>query len=156
MKIRKSTEKDFEGMMKIGRKLHPKWFDRFAIKQSMPLDLKIHKGFVAEERGKVLGFVTYTSNEGETKISWIGADPKFQRKGIGTKLLKRLEKELKKLGIKELRVETVAESEKYEPYEITRAFYQKMGFKVERIRKAKDKDTGKEFELATYVKRLSD
>jgi len=84
MKIRKSAEKDFEGMTKVAKKLHPKWFDKFAIKKSMPLDLKIHKGFVAEERGKVLGFVTYTSNKGEMKISWIGVDPKFQRKGIGT------------------------------------------------------------------------
>jgi len=154
MKIRKSTEKDFKGMMRVAKKLHPKWFNNFAINKSMPLDLKIHKCFVVEEKSKILGFATYTSNEGETKISWIGVDPKFHRKGIGTRLLKRLEKELKKSGIKELRVETVAKSIKYKPYEITRTFYEKIGFKVEKVRKTKDKDTGKEFDLATFVKKL--
>jgi len=154
MKIRKSTEKDFEGMMKIAKKLHPKWFDKFAINVSMPLDLKIHKGFVAEEKGKILGFVTYTSNEGETKISWIGVEPEFQGKGIGTKLLRKLEKELKRIGVKDLRVETVGDSTKYKPYEITRAFYRKMGFRVEKVRKIRSKDTGEEFNLATFIKKF--
>lgn len=154
MKIRKSSEKDFKGMIVVAKNLHPKWFDRFAINKSMPLDLRIHKGFVAEENGEILGFITYTSNDGETKISWIGVNPKFQRKGIGTKLLKRLEKELNKLGAKELRVETVAETENYKPYEITRTFYKKMGFEFGKVKKVKSKDTGQEFNLATYVKKL--
>jgi len=154
MKIRKSTEKDYDGMMEVAKKLHPKWFDRFAINKSIPLDLKIHKGYVAEEKGRILGFVTYTSNEGETKISWIGVDPKFQRRGIGTKLLRKLREKLKKMKIKDLRVETVAESEKAKPYEITRLFYKKMGFKVEKVRKVKSKDTGREFNMATFVKKL--
>lgn len=154
MKIRKSTKEDFEGMMEIAKKLHPKWFDNFAINKSMPLDLKIHKGFVAEGKGKILGFITYTSNEGETKISWIGVDPKFHRQGIGSKLLQRLENELKKLGITDLRVETVADTTKYKPYEITRAFYKKAGFKVEKVRTVKSKDTGRKFDMATFVKKL--
>lgn len=154
MKIRKSTEKDFKEMIRIAKKLHPKWFDKFAVNKSMPLDLKIHKGFVAEEKNKILGFITYTSNEGEVKISWIGVNPEFQKRWIGTELLKKLEKELKRIGIKELRVETVAETENYKPYEITRAFYKKLNFKVERVRKVKSKDTGEKFDLATFVKKL--
>jgi len=47
MKIRQSTEKDFRKMTSVAKKLHPKWFDNFAISKSIPLDLKIHKGFVA-------------------------------------------------------------------------------------------------------------
>jgi len=155
MKVRESDEKDFQGMMKVAKKLHPKWFDNFAINKSIPLDLKIHKGFVAEEKGKILGFITYTSGEGEAKISWIGVPPKFQKRGIGTKLLKTLEKELKKMAVKELRVETLADSVKYKPYGPTRDFYKEMEFKLEKVKKMKSKDTGEKFDMAVLFKKLN-
>ena len=154
MKIRESIQNDFKDMMKIAKKLHPTWFDKVAINESMPTDLRLHKGYVAEERGKVLGFITFTSDEGKVKISWIAVDPRIHRFGIGSKLLKTLEEKLKKIGVKELRVGTVAESVKYEPYERTRAFYKKMGFKVENIKKIRSKDTGKLFDSATLIKKL--
>ena len=157
MKIRKAAEKNYFEMMKIARKLHPKWFDRVAIKISIPLDLKLHRGFVAEENNKVIGFVTYTSipDEGQVKLSWIGVDPKFQGKGIGTKLIKKLENELVGIGVKQLWVGTVAESTVYEPYEKTRAFYKKVGFRVTKVKKIKSKDTGKKFDFALLVKDLT-
>lgn len=138
--------------MKIVKELHPKWFDSFAISKSIPLDLRIHKGFVVEENGSIIGFVTYTSKEGTAEISWMGVSPKFHRKNIGTKLVKTLEKELKKLSVKELRVDTVADSVQCEPYLRTRAFYRKMGFKVKSVKKIKSKDTGKKFDMATFAK----
>ncbi len=154
MKIRKLTEKDFRNIIDVAKKLHPKWFDNFAINKSIPLDLKIHKGFVAEEKDKIIGFLTFTSNDGEVKISWMGVEPKFHRKKVGTKLLEALEKELKNLCLEELRVDTLAESTKSESYEKTRLFYKKRGFKVEKIKKIKSKDTGKISDLATLVKKL--
>jgi ribosomal protein S18 acetylase RimI-like enzyme len=154
MKIRESTEKDFTGIMKVVRALHPKWFNNFAINKSIPLDLKIHKGFIGEEKGKVLGFITYTSKDGMAELSWIGVDPKLHRQGIGTKLFNALEKELKRLGIRKLQVDTVADSEESEPYRKTRLFYRKVGFRVERVRKAKSEDTGEEFEMATFSKEI--
>lgn len=117
MKIRESKNGDFKDMMEIARKLHPKWFDKFATNVSMPIDLKIHKGFVAEDKGKLIGFITYFSEEGQVKISWIGVHPKFQRKNIGSKLLKALEEKLKRYDVKELRVKTVAATTKYGPYD---------------------------------------
>lgn len=157
MKIRESLEKDFNGMMKIAKRLHPAWFDKVAINESMPIDLRIHKGYVAEENRKIIGFVTYMSDEGKAELGWIGVDPKLHRCGVGSKLFKKMEEKLKKIGVKELRVGTVAESVKYEPYEKTRAFYKKMGFKVEKIEKRKGKDdTGKTivFDYATLIKKL--
>src|SRR4030042_4658567 len=130
MKIRKYNKKDFKQTMNITRNLHPKWLDRFAIDVSIPLDLKIHEGFVAEEKNRILGFITYSSKEGAVELTWMGIDPKFHSKGIGRKLLNALVKELKKFNVKELIVETVADSVKYEPYESTRLFYKKMGFRL--------------------------
>jgi Acetyltransferases len=154
MKIRKSTEKDFKEIMVVVKKLNPKWFDNFAVSKSIPSDLKIHKGFVAEDKGKIVGFLSYTSDEGKARISWMGVDPELHGKNIGTSLLEALEKELKNIGLKELRVETLAESTEYEPYEKTRAFYKKMEFKVEKIKKVESKDTGEILDLATLVKGL--
>lgn len=152
MIIRKATEKDFKKMMNVAKKLHTKWFDNFAINKSIPLDLKIHKGFVAEENGSIVGFITYISKDGIAEISWLGVIPKFHRKKIGTKLVESLEKELKKLGAKELHVDTVADSVQNEPYLRTRAFYRKVGFKVKNVKRVKSKDTGKMFDMATFTK----
>ncbi len=154
MRLRKAIEKDFDKIMGVAKKLHPKWFDKFAISKSIPLDLKIHKGFVVEEKGKIYGFITYTSKEGAVDISWLGVDPKLHRKKIGTKLINFLEKELKKIGVKELRVETLAESVEYEPYERTRIFYKKIGFQLKDIKKIKSKDTGEWLDMAILVKKL--
>ena len=155
MHVRRATVDDFQAMMRVASCLHPKWFDAFAICSSLPLDLRIHRGFVAKEEGRVVGFVTYTSNEGEVKISWIGVDPGLHRHGIGTMLIRAVEEQLGGMGIEYLRVDTVAESTQYEPYEMTRAFYERMGFTVERVREIESKDGGGRFHLATYLKRLS-
>jgi len=69
-------------------------------------------------------------------------------------LIERLKEELKSMEVKELWVGTVAESTKYKPYEKTRAFYQKMGFEVKKVKKMKSKDTGQWFDVATLVKKL--
>ncbi len=154
MKIRKSTVNDFDGMMNVAKSLHPEWFDRIAINESMPVGLKIQRGYVAENKNKVIEFVTYTSDNGNVKISWLGVLPEYQRRGVGSELLRVVEKELIKAGVKKLRVETVAESVKYKPYERTRAFYLKMGFRIEKVEKVTSKDTGEKFDLATYAKNL--
>lgn len=156
IRIKKFNKKDFNAVMAVAKSLHPKWFDNYAIGTAIPLDLNIHKGFVAEDKKSIVGFITYTSisDEGGARISWIGVLPEFQSKGVGTRLVNKLEKELKTLGVKELRVGTVAASTKYEPYEKTRTFYKKMGFRVEKVKKMKSKDTGEKFDAATLIKNL--
>jgi len=88
------------------------------------------------------------------ELSWIGVDPKLHRQGIGTKLFNALEKELKRLDIRKLQVDTVADSEESEPYRKTRLFYRKVGFKAEKVRKMKSEDTGEEFDMATFAKEI--
>ncbi len=154
MKVRKFKEKDFGGIMDIVKQLNPKWFDNVAVNKSIPTDLIIQKGFVAQENDKIIGFLIFTSDEGKVKISWMGVEPRSQGKSVGTKLIEFLEKKLKSIGLKELRVETLAESIAYEPYEKTRLFYKKRGFEVEKVRKIKSEDNGEILDLATLVKKL--
>ena len=56
--------------------------------------------FVCEENGKILGIGALNKKENEVKTMYI--HPKFQGKGIGTEILKVVEKEAKKRGIKKL------------------------------------------------------
>ena len=127
MRIRKATNKDKEKAIQIAKELK-EWFNKTAIK-NMKIDFKVNNLVVALEKGKVVGFLCYNSYEGFLKIVWIGVKKEYHRKGVGTKLLNWLEKEAKKLKVEAIEVETLTDRENYEPYEATRNFYYKHGFK---------------------------
>jgi len=152
--IREAIEDDRQGVMRVAKSLSPRWFDSVAIGSSIPRDLSVHRTHVAKEGGRIVGFVTHTTVNDKADIKWIGVEPGFQRKGIGTELYAVVEDELRRAGVGEVRVETVSEQTEYEPYERTRAFYEKMGFHVENVRKTISEDTGEEFHMATYLKAL--
>lgn len=154
MNIRSSAREDFEGIMNVAKTLHPGWFDHVAIDESIPRDIKLHPGFVAERSDGIVGFILYSLEEERAQIKWIGVRLELHRQGIGTRLHRAMEDTLKEAGIMEIRVETVAEETEYKPYERTRAFYEKMGFQVEKIERTRSKDTDEEFHMATYMKRL--
>lgn len=153
--IRSSAREDFEGIMNVAKTLHPGWFDKIAIRESIPRDIKLYPGFVAERSDGIVGFILYSLENEKAQIKWIGVSLELHRQGIGTKLHQVMEDTLNEVGITELRVETVAEETEYEPYERTRAFYERMGFRVEKVARTKSEDTGEEFYLATYMKKLS-
>lgn len=96
----------------------------------------------------------HTTVDDKADIKWIGVEPGSQRKGIGSELYAVVEDELRRAGVREVRVETVAELTEYEPYERTRAFYEKMGFHVENVKRTRSEETGEEFHMATYLKVL--
>ena len=128
MKIRKADPKYRKEALKITRELK-EWFDKNAREKQIPLDFKLNNLVVALEKEKVIGFLCYTSYSGKMQLIWIGVKKEFQRKGIGKKLLTWLEEESKKLKLHYIEVETLSEKYKYKPYEITRNFYYKNGFK---------------------------
>jgi ribosomal protein S18 acetylase RimI-like enzyme len=152
--IRPSVAEDSEGIMNVAKTLHPGWFDRIAINESIPRDIKLHPGYVAERSDGIIGFIVYSLENERGQIKWIGVRLELHRQGIGTELHRAMEEKLNRTGIKEIRVETVAEETEYEPYERTRAFYEKMGFRVEKVARTKSEDTGEEFYMATYMKKL--
>lgn len=65
-----------------------------------------------------------------------------------------MENTLKKIGIKNLKVETLSEKIEYEPYVITRNFYKKFGFVETKSREYISKETNEKLILATYSKSL--
>lgn len=104
-----------------------KWFDEHAL-QSIMIDLAFHKGFVAICDGKIAGFITFFVYEAVGIIGWLGVGLRYQNKGTGSDLLRRLEDELVKNRIDTVQVYTLSDTVEYEPYEKTRAFYFRNGF----------------------------
>ncbi len=78
---------------------------------------------VAEIKGEIIGLGTIVPKEREIRAIYIS--PKSKRKGVGTALLRRLEKIAKEKGIKELNLESSITAEK---------FYNKNGYKSLRYR----------------------
>ncbi|MDO8444210.1 MAG: GNAT family N-acetyltransferase [bacterium] len=150
--IRPGTNNDHEAILKIAAILTD-WFDEDAIIRAIPTDLHFHKTIVAEIENKIVGFVTYTSHEGNVFIGWLGVDNNLHRHGIGTKLIEALEQELLSLGITKYEVETLSETIDHPPYIPTRAFYEKMGFEKGKSREIIS-TTGEKLELVTYWKNL--
>ena len=150
--IRKATDQDRDAILEIAARLHD-WFDQDAVTRAIPTDLYFHKTIVAEINNRLAGFLTYSTHEGHVYIGWLGVDESLQRSGIGTQLIKYLEKELLILGIRELKVETLSDKIDYEPYVRTRAFYEKDGFIKGETRSVISAD-GEELEMVTYVKNL--
>ena len=95
MNIRPITEDVYNKIIEISEKLKvinekEGWFREDSIKKLIPLDVKLQRGFIATEKGEVLGFITYTSHNGGPIIGWIGVDPNYHRKGIGKKLIEKV------------------------------------------------------------------
>ena len=107
------------------------WFDENARRRSIPMDLKHQKGFVAIMDSEVIGFLTLYVAEGRLHIGWLGVRKDIQRQGVGRALLSRAEDMARRrLGIVEIATYTLGDSVEYEPYELTRSFYFKNGFRV--------------------------
>ena len=62
------------------------------------------------------------------ELSWMAVSPLRHRQGIGTALLRFMERDLVRRGVRLLLVKTLAPESGYPPYEPTRRFYRKNGF----------------------------
>ena len=63
-------------------------------------------------------------------IGWLAVEKLVQRQGIGRRLLNAAEALARELQIDEIATYTLGEEVDYQPYETTRQFYWKHGFKV--------------------------
>jgi len=85
--------------------------------------------YVAYMLEKEIGFFSIISHFPQTSEIYVcGVLPDFHRLGIGTKLLKVIEKDLKKKGVNFLTVKTLSASHPDKGYAKTRKFYEAAGF----------------------------
>lgn len=129
IRIEPLETKHHAGILAVVENL-PEWFDETARNRSVPIDLRHQLGFVAVSNHRVVGFVTLYVTEGRLHIGWLGVNKPFQRQGIGGRLLDAAESKAREMGIDELATYTLGASVTYQPYEETRNFYWKHGFKV--------------------------
>jgi len=118
---------DFDAVIAVPLSL-PEWFNDLGIEQ-MTVDLHHQRGAVAEVDGDIVGFVTWLSRDGLGEIGWIAVGSGHHGCGIGTRLLELAEDSLRSTGVTQVMVDTLGESVDYEPYERTRAFYRRAGFR---------------------------
>ncbi|MBI4004664.1 GNAT family N-acetyltransferase [Candidatus Roizmanbacteria bacterium] len=130
MVIRELLSSDIESINKIAKSLHPKWFTSDALK-NISIDVQIDKCYVAESNNNIVGFIIFSSQDGEVRINWLGVNPDFHREGTGSKLLERVINFVKEIGSKKIIVETVVEQiPKDGSYDETMKFYMKQGFMI--------------------------
>jgi ribosomal protein S18 acetylase RimI-like enzyme len=161
MRVRRMIKRDFNAIIRIGRKLRitddgkKGWFTKDAVEKHIPFDIRLQRGYVAEWNGGVVGFVTYTSYGYSPAIGWIAVDPRNHRRGIGAMLVKKVEAEMRRMGGKELFVETpTKEAGIGTEYEKTYKFYEGIGFNVDSIKKRGDPDSTCDCDMALMKKVL--
>ncbi|MCK4653619.1 MAG: GNAT family N-acetyltransferase [Candidatus Cloacimonetes bacterium] len=85
--------------------------------------------YAAYMSDKVVGFFSIISHFPQTSEIYVcGILLEYHRFGIGRKLLKVIEKDLKKKGVKFLTVKTLSASHPDRSYAKTRKFYEAVGF----------------------------
>jgi GNAT superfamily N-acetyltransferase len=129
IKVRLMQERDHPAVKQIVASL-TQWFDDRARNVSVPIDIKHQHSFIAVSGDDVVGFITLYVAEGKMNIGWIGVRSDMHRKGIGKLLLKHAEQVAVEMGITQLATYTLGDRVAYEPYERTRRFYFKNGFRV--------------------------
>jgi ribosomal protein S18 acetylase RimI-like enzyme len=163
LKIRALVKKDYGRVIEIALMLGHKpdmsgWFTKDAHDKHIPFDIRVHKGFVAEDGANIVGFITYSSYDFPPRtpyISWIAVDPEYHRQGVGSKLVANVEKEILSTGVKELYVETPTKEEGIgSDYEKTYKFYEGAGFQIHRIKKRDSPDNNCDCDMAILRKVL--
>lgn len=102
MKIRIMTMKDFNQMYLLWKKVDLSIKELETEKEQTGQMIKLNpvSNFVAMERRKIIGTVFGTFNGRRGWIYRLAVHPNFQKKGLGSLLLKKAETALKKMGVR--------------------------------------------------------
>ena len=78
---------------------------------------------------EVIGFAAIQPKSSHVaEISWMAVKLERQHQGIGSLLVNHVTNDLKTQGIRLLEVKTLSEDAEYAPYQMTRQFYERLGF----------------------------
>ena len=92
-------------------------------------DAASHLGWVLIDSGAVVGFVLAArKSAGGAEILWMAIDSARRGHGHGSCLINRVLDDLAAGGVSVVEVKTLDRSADYQPYEATRAFWERRGF----------------------------
>jgi ribosomal protein S18 acetylase RimI-like enzyme len=127
MTVRGAGDGDAEACVAIVRGL-PEYFSP-DVPDKVRTDLRRHAAWVAVRAEQVLGFaVVERRGTPAAEILWAAVDPSARGQGIGGQLAHEVLRQLRADGVRLVEVKTLDATAKYEPYEATRAFWERMGF----------------------------
>ena len=92
-------------------------------------DAADHEAWVITDSGTVAGFaIAARKSSGGAEILWIAVDAARRGHGHGTRLLGHVLDDLAAAGVSVVEAKTLDGSSGYQPYEATRAFWERNGF----------------------------
>ncbi|MGO9343750.1 MAG: GNAT family N-acetyltransferase [Acidimicrobiales bacterium] len=92
-------------------------------------DLPLHGGWVISDEKHVLGFaIVERRGTDAAEILWAAIAREQRANGLGTQLIEQVLDQLGASGIKVVVVKTLDAKAGYQPYESTRAFWERCGF----------------------------
>lgn len=130
LKIREGTVSDHETVIQIAKSLND-WFNEDGVKY-IKQDLEFEKLIIVDADSGPIGFLSYFLYEGIGYLGWIGIYEQHHGSGAGELMFFEFERIMKELEINTIQVKTLGESVYYPPYDRSRNFYKKVGFKKHR------------------------
>jgi len=108
----------------------PVFFGHEGGRQDCADAVRTQAGFVAEEDGEVVGFLTYAPSEDVVEITWMAVRADRRRGGIGGQLIERLVRQVDGpiLVLTAGPSSLEPDADPNDNYEGTRRFYRKTGF----------------------------
>jgi GNAT superfamily N-acetyltransferase len=92
-------------------------------------DAADHEAWVVTDSGTVAGFaIAARKSPGGAEILWMAVDAARRNRGYGTALLGHVLDHLADAGVSVVAAKTLDRSSGYQPYEATRAFWERNGF----------------------------
>jgi GNAT superfamily N-acetyltransferase len=130
LKVREGTTSDIVKVLQIAKSLDD-WFNKDGIKY-IKQDFEFEKLIMVDVDLEPIGFLSYFIYEGIGYLGWIGVYERHHGTGAGEMLFFEFERIMKERDINILQAKTLGESVEYPPYDRSRNFYRKVGFKKHR------------------------
>jgi ribosomal protein S18 acetylase RimI-like enzyme len=133
--VRPLSAPDLQPIRLLARQLR-RYFSPMDLREMDDLLARAPSGLVVESSaGEVVGFLldSATPDPRVREIAWMAVAAAWQNQGVGSLLLRQAFADFVRQGVAAVEVSTVAASSGYQPYDATRAFYHRRGFRDVRI-----------------------